>query len=168
MLVCEAVTLQRLLYSCFFRGRCLATGLHATMLSVMEICSRQKSRLHCQPKHRHISHSRLRAGPEINTIALHWRGGGLYTERPRLQTRFEHTQLFGGQSVTTTTAVWGGRNEGTCATHRPLYRVNGKENLLACRLPIRFEIPPEYFKWMTSDEVFSPLPTSDQCLTFEV
>jgi hypothetical protein len=31
MLVCEAVTWQRLLYSCFFRGRCLSTGVHATI-----------------------------------------------------------------------------------------------------------------------------------------
>jgi hypothetical protein len=27
----EAITLQCLLYGCLFRGRCLATGLHATV-----------------------------------------------------------------------------------------------------------------------------------------
>jgi hypothetical protein len=32
MLVCEAVTQQRLLYRYLFRGRCLATGLHGTIL----------------------------------------------------------------------------------------------------------------------------------------
>jgi hypothetical protein len=34
MLVCAAVTWQRLLYSCLFRGRCLATGLHVTMCNL--------------------------------------------------------------------------------------------------------------------------------------
>jgi hypothetical protein len=32
MLVCKAVTSQRLLCSCFFRGRYLATGLHVTII----------------------------------------------------------------------------------------------------------------------------------------
>jgi hypothetical protein len=31
MLVCDAFTQWRLLYSCFFRGRCLTTGLNATI-----------------------------------------------------------------------------------------------------------------------------------------
>jgi hypothetical protein len=33
LIVCEAVTQWRLLYSCPFCGRCLATGLHATIYS---------------------------------------------------------------------------------------------------------------------------------------
>jgi hypothetical protein len=31
MLVCQAVTQQWLLYSCFFHGHCLAMGLHAAL-----------------------------------------------------------------------------------------------------------------------------------------
>jgi hypothetical protein len=30
-IVCRAITQQRLFYSCLFRGRCLATGLHTTV-----------------------------------------------------------------------------------------------------------------------------------------
>jgi hypothetical protein len=32
MFVCEAVTRQRILYICLFRGRCPTTGLHSTIL----------------------------------------------------------------------------------------------------------------------------------------
>jgi hypothetical protein len=35
MLVCEAVTQLQLLYSCFFRGRCLATGLYAIIFTIV-------------------------------------------------------------------------------------------------------------------------------------
>jgi hypothetical protein len=43
-LVCEAVTQQRLVYSCYFRSRCLAMGLHATIL---KLTYRKKFKQYC-------------------------------------------------------------------------------------------------------------------------